>query len=111
MTKHKATNGLAKGNATLETSNGKRKQVVFLDAETMDLPSLDTSSLDERTKQFRRRDYASSTNSSRRRCRAHLKCPMLCKLTKSCYKPKIYTRPVSFPILGVTATGNEQYRP
>ncbi len=28
-------------------SNGNQKQVVFLDAETMDLPSLDTSSLDD----------------------------------------------------------------
>ena len=38
---------MTKHNASQAMSNGKQKQVVFLDAETMDLPSLDTSSLDD----------------------------------------------------------------
>ncbi len=38
---------MTKHNASQAMSNGNQKQVVFLDAETMDLPSLDTSSLDD----------------------------------------------------------------
>ena len=46
MTKHDALNNKTEDNQTPSSRNGQKKRVVFLDAETMDLPSLDTSVLD-----------------------------------------------------------------
>ena len=46
MKEHNAAKGKVEDNQTQSPRNGQKKQVVFLDAETMDLPSLDTSVLD-----------------------------------------------------------------
>ncbi|MCZ8530277.1 D-2-hydroxyacid dehydrogenase [Alteromonas sp. PRIM-21] len=46
MTKHNTSNGKIEDNQTQSSRNGQKKRVVFLDAETMDLSSLDTSVLD-----------------------------------------------------------------
>ena len=46
MTKRNTSNGKIEDNQTQSSRTGLKKRVVFLDAETMDLPSLDTSVLD-----------------------------------------------------------------
>ena len=47
MTEYPPSNGSITSDARQAPCDGERKQVVFLDAETMDLPSLNTSALDK----------------------------------------------------------------